>query len=215
MQLTAEIRWFWPNNPPAGLFDWYCDSQIHGLPAAAELPRTDKYLCDESQPELGIKRRGGTASETLELKGLVAVLPGAMLSEPFTGELELWAKWVLKSLQPSSTRVVEIRKQRWLRRFDTSVKQPVEVLLTTDGKPPMHLSPPSGCNIELTRIQLEDADTWWSMSFESFGTIASLEQDLRNVVAIMADRHPPTFTHPYSASYPAWLNLHATRQKSV
>lgn len=23
MQLSAEIRWFWPENPPAGLQDWF------------------------------------------------------------------------------------------------------------------------------------------------------------------------------------------------
>jgi len=59
MQISAEIRWFWLNAPPTGLQKWFFDPAIHGCGIGGGIERTDEYLCDATQSELGIKRRGG------------------------------------------------------------------------------------------------------------------------------------------------------------
>jgi hypothetical protein len=58
MQVSAEIRWFWRDAPPAGLEDWFRDAGVHGCPADDEETRTDVYLREPGQVELGLKRRG-------------------------------------------------------------------------------------------------------------------------------------------------------------
>ena len=116
MQVSAEIRWFWRSAPPTGLEDWFCKAESHGCPAGGGKAREDAYLRDLSQPELGLKRRGG--KKGVEVKGLVAVLWSGLVVAPFAGPIEIWSKWTSETLELNSVIIVE--KLRWLRKFDTS-----------------------------------------------------------------------------------------------
>src|SRR5215470_807110 len=129
---SAEIRWFWENRP--ALHDWFLSSQVHGCPAGGgdDDPRPDVYLRDANQQELGIKARGGKA---VEVKGLVSVVWSGSLIEPFTGPIEIWTKWSAPALKLDSSLSIETSKARWLRKFDTSGKEPYEIPLNKKEQP--------------------------------------------------------------------------------
>jgi hypothetical protein len=208
MQVSAEIRWFWQSSPPSGLEDWFCKSNAHGFAAggAAEI-RTDRYLREAGQTELGIKLRGGN-NEGIEIKGLISSDVGVLSLDPFRGPVELWCKWTAKSLNLDSKPVLVTEKLRWLRKFDTAGASISEIQLDArerplNGKP----LPERGCNVEWTRVSLpEREESWWTFGFESFGTIRTVEDDLRAVASELLSRRPPQFFGGVIASYPVWLN---------
>jgi hypothetical protein len=93
MQISAEIRWFWPTAIPRELECWLFEAPVRN--PKKEVPpekRSDIYLAAIDQNELGLKRRG--ANKGLELKGLVAVIKNALRKSPLVGPAEVWAKWV-------------------------------------------------------------------------------------------------------------------------
>src|SRR5262245_61844013 len=116
MFLSAEIRWFWSGTPPNGLEEGFRGAGAHPCVAGGGTPRTDKYLFDGHQTELGIKRRGGRKG--VEIKGLVAILPGTLSEAPFVGSVELWTKWSSETLQLDSHPLIGVEKQRWARKFE-------------------------------------------------------------------------------------------------
>src|SRR5258708_2279005 len=97
MQVSAEIRWFWPDPGPADLKDWFLSCELHGCaPGGGAEVRTDKYLRPEAPAELGLKFRGKKPG--IEIKGLISrdVMP--LSSTPFEGPIEIWTKWSSQSL---------------------------------------------------------------------------------------------------------------------
>src|SRR5262245_44954616 len=60
MQVSAETRWFWSESVDA-FREWFGGSAAHGGKEAGggAASRTDEYLRDPKQAELGIKKRGG------------------------------------------------------------------------------------------------------------------------------------------------------------
>lgn len=210
MQLSAEIRWFWAGDPPAGLKEWFLEAKGDVCAAGGgERERQDQYLRDENQVQLGIKRRDTKSSQHkgVEVKGLVAAKQGMLAAGPFVGPIELWAKWGSESLAIDEGSTVTIRKQRWLRKFDGAASPPREIEVTPNEQPgPGQTFPNRGCNVELTRIGVEGlAGTWWTLGFESFGALATVEADLRAAAAVLSERWPPGLEGGRLASYPAWL----------
>jgi len=208
MQLSAEIRWFWRSKAPAGLKEWFTPQGLSHPCAAGggATPRTDLYCRDTKQNELGIKARGNAPG--CEVKGLVALL-GSLNEAPFTGTGELWTKWSTEGLRFETAELIATTKLRWLRKLDTSGAQVREVELGPDEKPKQADDVPrTGCQVELTRIVVAD-QTWWSLGFESFGTMATVERDLRAGVSVMARRNPPALIGGTLASYPTWLKERA------
>jgi hypothetical protein len=204
MQLSAEIRWFWRKVPPPQLERWFRNATEDTCTAGGGELRQDDYLYDGSQIELGLKRRGGKAG--VEVKGLVAAAWGNLSANPFTGPIELWSKWTSEALELALDRTVPIEKVRWLRKFDTTKQAPEEIPLDSKEKPlGKRALPEIGCNVELTRITLRNQEVWWTLGFESFGTLQTLGNDLCAVAATMAARQPPQFGTGLLASYPAWL----------
>ena len=207
MQVSAEIRWFWRHTPPPGLEDWFCKADAHGCPAGGGRTRVDEYVRDIRQVELGLKRRDG--HKGVEVKGLVAVTWGGGAGGPFAGPIELWTKWMSEPLELHSHSTVPIEKQRWLRKFDTTVRVPQERALDNEEKPHDKRSLPAlGCNVELTRVRLPNGDVWWTLGFEAFGTLRTVENDLQAVATVLAARQPPALGEGLQASYPAWLSEH-------
>jgi hypothetical protein len=208
MQVSAEIRWFWPDDPPPGLYDWFVNGSGDICAAGGGRPdRRDEYLKDKKQVELGIKRRGGSGSG-IEVKGLVAARLGGVEVDPFIGTIELWTKWSSKLLQLEPSATITVVKQRWLRKFSTVGSSPREIALTSDESPKDEQSLPTrGCNVELTRVEvLGQEGRWWTLGFEAFGDSTSVGGDLYSVAAFLSRRQPPRLEGGFLASYPAWLS---------
>jgi hypothetical protein len=88
MLVSAELRWFWKETPPPGLELWYRSGPF---PPGGGALRSDEYLLEPSQTELGLKKRGGGRGG-VEVKGLVSI--GTALPEPFDGRIQLWTTGV-------------------------------------------------------------------------------------------------------------------------
>jgi len=208
VQVSAEIRWFWRNSPPHEIEAWFRGNEYNPFLAGGGPPaRTDKYLYEPGQAEIGLKIRGNNPLG-IEVKGMVSESVGHLSARPFSGPIEIWTKWTATTLDLGSRPLIVTHKTRWLRKFDTTTASPIEIELSQEEKPvngrPL---PERGCNTELTHIELpQKRESWWSLGFESFGTIASVEMDLRAVAGILANRKPPKFTGDIISSYPRWLN---------
>jgi hypothetical protein len=203
MIVSAEMRWFWPTECPDRFEPWF--------QAGAPLPglgcREDEYLHERDQTEIGIKRRGGRPG--VEIKGLVAVLPESCDPAPFVGAAQIWCKWPSSALELRDLPTIKTKKKRWLRKFDMTGAEPPEIPMLKDDAPADHRPfPQQGCNVELTRIELEHEQVWWSFGFEAFGDLSSIERNLRAALFLMAERRPPPVAPGDLLSYPAWLDKH-------
>jgi hypothetical protein len=204
MQVSAEVRWFWREDEPIVLAQWFRSKDAHGRTCGGGGIRIDKYLVDGRQTELGIKSRGGKGGT--EIKGLVAITGTELEAAPFVGSIEIWTKWTTNSIDLASYKTVTIEKQRWLRKFDTTSEQPVELHLDEsenlvgDGS-----LPPFGCNVEFTSLRLPSRAQWWTLGFESFGTIENVERDLLTVAGLLVGRGAPLMENCLTLSYPRWL----------
>ena len=161
MLITAEIRWFWPDDGSTSRFDWFVSSQRHGGPPAEPAARVDRYLVDGVQPELGIKLRGGRSG--VEIKGLVDARAAVLSNPPFDGAIEIWSKWWTVDIGLDAGRTVEVEKRRWVRAFDSTGQKPVEV---SELVPAWYLGtaemPARGCNVEVTRVAGPEGEVWRS-----------------------------------------------------
>ena len=208
MQVSAEIRWFWRNNPPLNLVEWFRNHGAGNCPAGGGKERVDEYLYDPVQSELGLKHRGGKPG--VEVKGLVAANWSSLEVEPFRGPVELWAKWTSEPLVLNAT--VATTKTRWLRKFDTAGTPPLEISLDAGEKRVDGLSlPVVGCNVELTKVMLPNGKVWWTLGFESFGAVQEVANALQVTAVEIAFRKPPLPDGGLLASYPTWLREHVLK----
>lgn len=204
MQVSAEIRWFW-SGAVSGLTEWFSDAKTHGFGAGGGRVRVDEYLRAPGQRELGLKRRG--SKKGVEVKGLVHVDWMGVTAGPFSGPIEIWTKWATDSLELAAGTTVTTEKKRWLRKFDTAGAAPIEIELDADEKPARGAALPGlGCNVELTEVKLPGGAVAWTLGFESFGSLATITNDLRAVAALLADRRPPALPPGERLAYPAWLS---------
>jgi DNA-binding MarR family transcriptional regulator len=88
MFVSAEIRWFYPDECPTNLHRWF--GEMSPAPGGGKL-RIDEYLSQTNQSEVSIKKRGGRPG--VEIKGLIAVCRSELV--PFAPYVELWCKWRL------------------------------------------------------------------------------------------------------------------------
>jgi len=194
MLLSAEIRLFWFGQKPANLESWFKDAAIHKCPAAAPEERTDVYLRDPNQMELGVKTRGEKPG--VEVKGLIAKPAGTLEFDAYEIPIELWSKWPSEAFGIDPERGVALHKHRWTRKFDTSQSPPVESRETTLTM---------GCNVEWTVVKRANGETCWTLGFEAFGHLGDVEPSLRSVVHLMSERKPPPAPGAQAMSYPAWI----------
>ena len=197
MMVSAELRWFWRDEPASEIKDWF-----HGgdVPAGGGRKlRRDRYFPHRGEPELGVKFRDeGSEQEQVEIKGLVATRPPRGL-ELDVRRIEVWCKWST-SLRPAGPGLL-VEKQRWLRKFADGVE---EIPLREDEQPEQRrVLSAAGCNVELTRIVLPDqGDIWWTLGFEAFG---GLDRVCRLLAQTLRTRPPPCADPEHELSYPAWL----------
>jgi len=202
MLLSAEIRLFWFDNKPADLENWFMNEAVHRCAAGGPEERTDIYLSDPHQTELGVKTRGEKPG--VEVKGLIATLNATIEIASYKIPTELWSKWSSSTLGFDPKTGVKVHKKRWLRKFDTTGSRPAEV--------PRDRMPPKGCNVEWTIVETPPGETCWTLGFEAFGKLDDVEDSLRSVAAVIRYRNPPPSPGAQSLSYPEWL---ANRAKST
>jgi len=196
MQTTAECRWFWRQTEAGPLGRWFLDGDVHGCEAVGGDARSDAYLADVTQAELGIKLRG--SGPGVEIKGLVSVLDNGCHDAPFEGPIELWTKWVSNVLTLAQSPLISVRKRRWLRKFDTIDATVLEIT--------RHVDPPrQGCTMEYTEILAEGSQAWVTLGFEAFGSMETLADSVRRTAGRMVERNPPAISPGWRASYPVWL----------
>ena len=199
MLVSAELRWFWSGGLPSAVEAWFRNAPF---PPGGGRPRTDEYLVDRSQIELGVKKRGTKAG--VEVKGLVA--PRRTVSVPFSGQVQIWSKWTSDALTIDNLPRVAVEKTRWLRKYDTSGPELVEIELDDEERPrrsPDKL-PERGCHFELVLLRVNRASTpWASVGFEAFGELSTVEDSLeRTLKQVASETHLPAGRE---LSYPAWL----------
>jgi hypothetical protein len=152
-----------------------------------------------------LKRRGEKPG--VDAKGLVAVSSQPSDTIPFVGPIEIWCKWQLLTLTLRDVPIIATRKIRWLRKFDTGGGEPSEIPVGEDEAPTDRRPLPRlGCNVELTRVEVGGGHVWWTLGFEAFGELASVERSLRSTLSAMAVRRPPSLGSGELLNYPAWLS---------
>ena len=128
MLVSAELRWFWRGGLPPVVETWFRNAEF---PPGGGRPRTDEYLVDRTQIELGVKKRGTKAG--VEVKGLVGLR--RTVSVPCPGRVQIWSKWASDALTIDHLPRVAIEKTRWLRRYDASGPEVVEIELDDEERP--------------------------------------------------------------------------------
>jgi hypothetical protein len=200
MFVSAEIRWFYPDECPANLHRWF--GEMSPALGGGKL-RIDEYLSQTNQSEVSIKKRGGRPG--VEIKGLIAVCRSELV--PFAPYFELWCKWRLQASALEMTKRMIIQKTRWIRPYDTSRAGIVEIPLQADEKPlngqPL---PQQGCNVEISKIQIaEEPRQWWTLGFEAFGDLDSAPGDLLKTTQFLIARSFPLPICGEFLNYPSWL----------
>jgi hypothetical protein len=216
MQLSAEMRLFWRDRAPDRLEAWFRDKASHGSDAGGGGERTDKYVYDATQVELGIKQRDAKpgATPSYEVKSLVAASWSRLTSGPLAGCVELWTKVSAKALILDEKLLVPISKVRWLRKLETAGVDPVEIPLN-DREQPIDEQrrgaglPTLGCHVELTKVTNANGDVWWTFGLEAFGHLKTIEDDLVATVQLMVARGLPSLDNGLALNYPAWLRDYA------
>ncbi len=199
MQFSAEIRWFWPGQPPPGLVEWFHDAKIHASAPSQDTEALDRYIDNFARGELGIKSKG----DSVELKILVRKSAVPIAIGPFAGEIGIWGKWTTGSFLLPAKKPIGVTKKRWLRVFEAA--QVVRERTGAKGADNLKGDGSQGCQLEITQVVLEDSEVWWSFAFETFGDMENAEHNLRAVAEFVAHRGPPTLTGGRLLSYPEWL----------
>lgn len=203
MKTSAESRWFWRKDAAAALRQWFIDSNLHDIEPAGGDIRTDAYLADANQVELGIKRRG--TGPGVEIKGLVSLLGSGCDVPPFQGPIELWTKWFCDTLTLEGAPLILVRKRRWLRQFDASRSALRQISLNAGELK-------QGCTVEYTELSGDGIAPWVTLAFEAFGPMESLAESVQRTAARLASRTPPAVGSGWQASYPVWLRQRAGAQ---
>ena len=197
MRITAELRWFWPGAPPTDFQDWFIKPGSAWEAARGPEERTDAYLRDTLQGTLGIKQRGQAAA--IEIKGLICRREPPMRFAGVGCPVELWGKWPSAQLQLDADRLIPVAKQRWTRKFDGAG---VEVVAASATGATQRAS---GCDAEFTLIAGPQDSSWWSVGFEAFGHLDTVEPMLAATVAMLEARSPPPLPSGEASAYPQWL----------
>jgi len=202
MKPSAEIRWFYRDQLPKGVRDWFCATKL----CEEEKDRTDRYLVLHGSNEIGVKVREGLK---FEIKARTKP-PEAFSLETgaSVGRQDAWVKWTLEDsaiagrlaeLEGISPDWVPVAKKRWLRRFHID---PTGNLEETDPDAPED----DYCRAELAEVGVRDSH-WWTLAFDSFGEgnrAARLERVARHFLRILP--HGLALTERDSMAYPEWLN---------
>lgn len=209
MEISAEVRLWWPASQGDRLTIWFAELSDIDPGGSLSLepgnagadPRTDVYLCDPAQPDVGVKIRSvWTPHEEVEIKSLIDVRNPELAFGPVT----IWVKSGARGLQLDPSRTVATSKFRSLRRYAWDGELLNEVTLDANENALVGGEPTSGCNVELARVEIQGVETCrYTVGFEAFGSLETVEPTLRRCVQHTAGRSPPpALEHAEAASYP-------------
>ena len=205
MKRSVEVRWFYREQLPEKVREWFCSAKLCGK----EAPRNDHYLVLPGSNEVGVKVRDG---RKLEVKARTRMpRPFSLATGASVGRQDEWVKWShedrdvagrLAALKGSAPEWVPVAKQRWLRDFRVDAAGQAE---ETDADRTID----SGCKVELSEVKVHDSH-WWTLALETFGEgnrPASLELVARHFLRVLP--HGLALTDRDSMAYPEWLNRFA------
>jgi hypothetical protein len=157
---SAEVRWFFEGSLLPGVNEWF---SVGHLLSKSE-SRDDQYLVFPASTSVGVKFRDGN----LEIKPLVKTLGVREFPASVAGHVQVWEKWSygdkeskplllqLQQMLTKDTKVwITVKKERRLRKYSMDTDKVLEV------NP--ELRPRNGCNVELTKINLNGL-SYWSVS---------------------------------------------------
>lgn len=159
MQTTKEIRWFFRDENES-VQKWLDDQKNKSI-----LKSEDKHLFFKCE-DMGITIK----NEQLEIKRRLGIKSTNCLATNAWGFTEHWNTWTfpVKDNLGILTEILEGEHPNWISFHKTSYS----IQLKKDGntiKPaPMSMDLDNGYIMEYTKILVED-DTWYTMSFTSFG----------------------------------------------
>ena len=201
---TSEIRWFLPGNLPPEIASWFSASHVPD----AEPVQVHEYLLFPDCESVGVKLR----EQRFEIKAKSGPSRTLRLTLGIDGRTDDWVKWSLSAeyLQDFSRvlhrsgRWLKLRKERLLHRLSVEGNYLVEV----SGEARNSLD--AGCNIELTRLEVEsDPRSWFTFGFEAHGpssnTAEILEQGVHRFFQAHGRAPGIRLNRENSLSYPAWL----------
>jgi hypothetical protein len=226
MQPSTELRWFFEIEVPPGqnleaaqipaaVQTWFNGGE-NGLPKGAGFidseARPDTYLSLPDSVDLSVKVRAGKRVEIKRRHIDVGLRtwPGGV-----EGRVEQWLKWSFALAEkddkgetiagpdisaPAGSWLI-VDKLRHLRKFEVKAGDKVEAV-------PKSSFPPQGCNLEITRLVYSNR-VWWSLGFESFGGLDTVEKNLDLVMNYIALDFPGVsmLKAEHSYAYPAWLGM--------
>ena len=219
---SAEIRWFLrEQNQWSEMLKWfqledqlplkeegtYDPKLVTGPFVKLELERTDEYLLFPASDTVSVKQRQGK----LEVKVLVSG-PRPFSLGGVIGCLDQWVKW---SFDPSDAIADQLKiemdqsgpwrkvvKKRYLQKYSLDSGL---TAVSPDQRPD------TGCNIELTVINVKATiGTWLTFGFEAFGPSGRVMAILDEAVQHFFTAHGPApvrLEGRDSLSYPAWLAM--------
>jgi hypothetical protein len=204
MLRSAETRWFILGALPDEVLSWFKSAQA----LDSEGVQVHEYLLFPDCQSVGVKLREGR----FEIKAILGASQPLSLDLGIQGRTEEWVKWSfasegLQTIDPAlhqSGRWLKVYKERFLRRFSADRGSLVEV--TARPGPLSGI----GCNIELTRIEVEgNPRFWFSLGFEAFDPSAVAVNILLDAIHLFFQeqgRVPGiSLSERDSLSYPAWL----------
>ena len=202
MQVTDEIRWFFPGAVPAAVLDWFRD----GAPIGPSPKRTDIYLPLPDRLGLSVKLREGR----LEIKTQTGPARAISFPNRIAGEAAPWKKEGYRTqlfadierrlADPAAA--LHVTKERHLRKFalehEGRNSRAVEV---SAGEIPQQ-----GCLFEVTQLWLDGVPSW-TIALEAFGSPAPHADSLDAVAALVFANAPcpVPLDAAASLSYPQWL----------
>lgn len=197
---TSEVRWFFAEPLPSFAVTWFCQ----GDRWIREQARTDRYLVLPGCEHVGVKARQGR----LEVKARRGEARVVGYTDAVSGNGDEWVKWSSEHPAPPAwiaavtsreDRWVDVRKERWMRRFGISSGTVMEL----ERSQPLGAD---GCNVELTRLTAL-GEPWWSVSLEAFGHPTGTGSVLEAVAEHFFRTHeaPRPLAEATSLAYPGWL----------
>jgi hypothetical protein len=204
MVQSAEARWFILGALPDEVLRWFKGGQI----LDSQGVQVHEYLLFPGCQSVGVKLREGR----FEIKAILPASQSFSLDLGIQGTTEQWIKWSfasegLPAIDPAlhqSGLWLKVYKDRFLRKLSADRG----ILEEVSARP--GALPGSGCNIELTRIELEaNPRYWFSLGFEAFGPSAVAAKILREAIHLFFQEHGRvpgiSLREGDSLSYPAWL----------
>jgi hypothetical protein len=208
MLRSAEVRWFISGALPGEVLSWFKAGQA----LDSEGVQVHEYLVFQDCQSVGVKLREGR----LEIKAILAASQPLSLEPGIQGRTEEWVKWSfesegLQTIDPALHQAgcwLKVYKERFLRTFSADGGNLVEVIARPG--PELGSLLRMGCNIELTRIEVEVIPRFWfSLGFEAFGPSALATKILLEAIHLFFQGHGGmpgiSLGERDSLSYPAWL----------